>query len=83
MELKFRRVITGFRCHETDCFEQGVWYIETDAEFFHWCGKHAVTYMADIPFWESKIPGLASSPSDEGPSRTRKRRKPARNVRMP
>jgi hypothetical protein len=78
MELKFRRVITGFRCHETDCFEQGVWYIETDSEFFHWCPKHAITYMGDRQFWVQRLPGqapIAAAPEKPTKSLRNRRRR--------
>ena len=56
-QAKFRRVVTGFRCHHMNCYETAVWYAETESEFFHWCPNHAIKYMRDAVFWRSRILG--------------------------
>ena len=58
-QVKFKRVVTGYRCHEMSCYDTAVWYIETEGEFFHWCPKHAVRYMGDAAFWRSKLTSKA------------------------
>ena len=58
-QLKLKRVVTGYRCHEMSCYETAVWYAEIDAEFFHWCPKHAVKYMGNRDYWRSKLMGKA------------------------
>ncbi len=54
IEVKFRRVVTGYRCLESNCYNTAVWYIETEAEFFHWCPKHTVSHMRDAKFWRKR-----------------------------
>lgn len=55
MQLKFKRVVTGYRCLESSCYNTAVWYVETDGEFFHWCPKHAVAHMRDVRFWKKRF----------------------------
>ena len=59
--FKFKRIITGHRCNEIRCYSVAVWYIETEAEFFHWCPKHAVTHMRDTRFWKKRIQEAAEA----------------------
>ena len=70
--VRFKQVITGYRCHVSGCNEQGVWYVETKKEFFHWCKKHAVARMKDSKFWaerEEDIVLRSSGRKDSGGSR--------------
>ena len=71
--VRFRRVITGYRCHEDGCYSTAVWYIETESEFFHWCPKHAVAHMRDDRFWRSrvKIPGATKAQIGRPPTSRR------------
>ncbi len=83
MSVKFKRVVTGYRCHETNCYELGVWYVETEADFYHWCPKHAVSYMADADFWSEKFARRTiAGEYTERVMRPRRRRKTSRNVNL-
>jgi hypothetical protein len=53
-DTKVQRLVTGFRCEETGCYEEAAWYIITANDSFHWCVKHTVNYMDEKEFWELK-----------------------------
>ena len=53
-DTKVQRLVTGFRCEETGCYEEATWYVRTADDSFHWCIKHTVHHMEERAFWEVK-----------------------------